>query len=81
MTANHLGRRATADRPIRGEHDSAQAERHAASRRDAWSGQPRCTRCGRWIGSPGGAGFGDGQTFCDPCAVRLDFERGDGRTR
>ena len=43
--------------------------------------RPRCSRCGRWIGSPGGAGFGDGKTFCDRCAVRLDFERGEGRLR
>lgn len=46
--------------------------------RDAWRRQPRCTRCGRWLNGPGGAGFGNGHTFCDPCALRLDFERGEG---
>jgi len=42
---------------------------------------PRCSGCGRWISAPGGAGFGDGQTWCEPCAVRVDRERGEGRSR
>jgi len=81
MTADHLGLLATADLSARDDHDSADAERHEPVRRDSWRRLPRCTRCGRWIGSPGGAGFGDGKSFCDPCAVRLDFERGDGSAR
>jgi hypothetical protein len=42
---------------------------------------PRCSGCGWWISPPGGAGFGDGKTWCEPCAVRLDLERGEGRPR
>jgi len=81
MTADHLGLLTAADRPARDEHDSADGVRRAPALRESWRGQPRCTRCGRWIGSPGGAGFGDGKTYCEACAVRLDFERGDGRLR
>jgi hypothetical protein len=42
---------------------------------------PRCSCCGHWIAPPGGAGFGDGKTWCEPCAVRVDLERGEGRPR
>ena len=74
----------------RDESDAARdPEREAApldpdARRDAqrsvkW--RPRCSGCGRWIALPGGAGFGNGKTWCERCAVRLDFDRGDGRAR
>lgn len=42
---------------------------------------PRCSRCGRWIKPPGGAAFGNGQTWCEDCAVEIDLARGGGRTR
>jgi len=69
------------EQAARDDPDAANAVPRAPALHDSWRGQPRCARCGRWVSSPGGAGFGDGQTFCDRCAVRLDFERGDGRTR
>jgi hypothetical protein len=55
------------------------ARRRDARRRS--NQRPRCSRCGQFDSGPGGAGFGDGKTFCEACAVRLDFERGDGRTQ
>jgi len=51
-----------------------EARRHANAR-------PRCSTCGRFDRGPGGAGFGNGRSYCDDCAVRLDFERGDGSAR
>lgn len=63
------------DAPAAGSED-----RHDDRRRSStWL--PRCSRCGRWIAPPGGAGFGDGRTWCERCAVQLDLERGDGRPR
>ena len=64
-----------------GGHDVSDATARRRDARRLSNRRPRCTRCGRWVGSPGGAGFGDGKTFCDPCAVRLDFERGVGGPR
>ena len=62
-----------------GDGPDAEARRRDARRRS--NQRPRCSRCGQFDSGPGGAGFGDGGWYCDDCAVRLDFERGDGRTR
>jgi hypothetical protein len=62
-----------------GDGPDAEARRRDARRRS--NERPHCSRCGRFDSGPGGAGFGDGKTFCEACALRLDFERGDGRTR
>jgi hypothetical protein len=62
-----------------GDEPDAEARRRDARRQANW--RPHCTHCGRFDKGPGGAGFGDGQWLCNDCAVRLDFERGDGRAR
>ncbi len=59
--------------------DDVEARRRDARRRS--NQRARCSRCGQFESGPGGAGFGDGKTFCDRCAVQLDFQRGDGRTQ
>lgn len=81
MNADLISLLTTANLAAPDEHDAVEAAHRAPVPRDSWRRLPRCSRCGRWIGSPGGAGFGDGKTYCEACAVRLDFERGDGRTR
>jgi len=81
LNADPLDAPATAGQAARDEPDAANAVFRAPALPASWRGQPRCTRCGRWVSSPGGAGFGDGKTFCDPCALHLDFERGDGSAR
>lgn len=58
--------------------DNTSRLREARRRANA---RPHCTKCGRFDTGPGGSGFGDGEWYCDPCAVRLDFERGDGSAR
>ncbi len=62
-----------------GDGPDAEARRREARRRS--NQRPRCSRCGQFDSGPGGAGFGDGGWYCDDCAVRLDFERGDGSAR
>ncbi len=62
-----------------GDGADAEARRRGAHRRS--NQRLRCTECGQFISGPGGAGFGDGRSYCDDCAVRLDFERGDGSAR
>ncbi len=56
------------------------ATRRRETRRHA-NARPRCSKCGRFDMGPGGAGFGDGEWYCETCAVRLDLERGDGSAR
>lgn len=77
------GDRAPLDGASRGDRgratpDPAAGGREAPRRSNR---RPRCSRCGRFDSGPGGAGFGDGGWYCDDCAVRLDFERGDGSAR
>ena len=62
-----------------GDGPDAEARRREASHRA--NARPHCTKCGRFDTRPGGAGFGNGRSYCDDCAVRLDFERGDGSAR
>ncbi len=57
--------------------DMGKTRAYDARRPATWL--PRCSRCARWIGPPGGSGFGDGKTLCSPCTDRIDLARGDGR--
>ena len=50
-----------------------------ARRRSKW--RPRCSKCGRFERGSGGSGFGDGEWYCETCALRADLARGDGSTR
>lgn len=68
---------AAEDDPSRG----SPAEVSGDAKRGVASWLPRCSGCGRWIAPPGGAAFGEGRTWCEPCAVRIDLSRGEGRTR
>ncbi len=58
--------------------DSGGTRPYDARKPSTWL--PRCSRCGRWIAQPGGAAFGDGQTWCEGCAVEIDLARGEGRS-
>ena len=62
-----------------GDRPNAEARRKDARRRS--NQRPRCSRCGRFDSGPGGAGFGDGDWYCEACALRADLERGDGSAR
>ena len=70
MAAEHVCLFETADRPAHDEHDSDDGVRRPPVRGAAWRWLPRCTRCGRWIGPPGGEGFGGGEIWCGPCVLR-----------
>jgi hypothetical protein len=59
--------------------DDGNTPTYDARRPPTWP--PRCSRCGRWIKPPGGAAFGNGKTWCEPCAVDVDLARGEGRTQ
>lgn len=56
-------------------------EFHDDTPRRRANARPRCSKCGRFDTGPGGSGFGDGESWCEICALRADLERGDGSAR
>lgn len=51
---------------------------NSAERARRWW-RPRCAGCGHFLGHGDDAARNGRLTWCEPCAIELDFQRGDGK--